>query len=417
MRVVLTILVVALSAPLAPAADVWAQFRGPNGTGLSDSKGLPTKWDEKTNVAWKTAIHDKGWSSPVVWGKQVWLTTARADGKEMFAVCVDRDSGKVLHDVKVFTVAKPAFCHPFNSYASPTPAIEDGRVYLHFGTYGTACLDTATGKKLWERRDLHCDHFRGPGSSPIVWNDLLFVHFDGADKQYVVCLNKSDGTTVWQKDRVFDYGTIDGDGKKAYATPSIILVNGQYQLVSPAAVGTIAYEPRTGKEIWKVQHGGMNAAAPPLYGFGTVFISPGYVPRGHKFLAIRPDGKGDVTSTHVAWGSSKSVPTRPAPLLVGDLLYLVDDSGIASCLEAKGGKPVWSMRLGARSAFSSSPVCADGHVYVFDQSGQGYVFKTGRKAELVATNALEGGCMASPAIAGKALFVRTRTHLYRIEKK
>jgi outer membrane protein assembly factor BamB len=417
MRIVLTILVVALSAPLAPAAEAWAQFRGPNGTGLSDSTGLSTKWDEKTNVVWKTAIHDKGWSSPVVWGKQVWLTTARADGKAMYALCIDRDSGRVLRDIKLFDVPKPAFCHPFNSYASPTPAIEEGRVYLHFGTYGTVCLDTNTGKKLWERRDLHCDHWRGPGSSPILWNNYLFLTFDGYDKQFVVCLNKADGTTVWKKDRDINYGTDDGDLKKAYSTPSIIMVDGQPQLVSPAAVGTIAYDPRTGREIWKVHHGGMNAAAPPIYGFGTVFINPGYVPRGYKFLAIRPNGKGEVSKTHVAWGHSKSVPTRPAPLLVDSLLYMVDDNGMASCLEAKSGTVVWTKRLGARSAFSSSPVHADGHIYCFDQGGVGYVLKTGRKAEIVAVNALADGCMATPAIAGKALFVRTRTHLYRIERK
>jgi outer membrane protein assembly factor BamB len=417
MRIVWTVVALGLSALPARAEDVWAQFRGPNGTGLSGAKNLPTRWDEKTNIVWKTAIHDKGWSSPVVWGKQVWLTTARADGKELYALCIDRDSGKVLRDLKVFDVPRPAFCHPFNSYASPTPVIEAGRVYVHFGTYGTACLDTNTGKKLWERRDLDCDHWRGPGSSPILWNDFLYLTFDGHDKQYVVCLNKKDGSTVWKQDRTIDYGTNDGDYKKAYSTPSIILVNGQYQLVSPAAVATIAYDPRTGREIWKVYHGGMNAAAPPVYGSGNVIIAPGDVRGGHKLLAVRPDGKGDVSKTHVAWGTSKSVPTRPAPILVGELLYMVDNGGVASCLEVKTGKPVWTKRLGARSAFTSSPVCAGGHLYIFDEAGLGYVLKAGRKAEVVAVNALADGCMSTPAVAGRALFVRTRSHLYRIEKK
>jgi outer membrane protein assembly factor BamB len=414
MRVVWAFVALVLAAPVAPAADNWPQFRGPNGTGLSDSTGLPIKWGEKSNVVWKTAIHDKGWSSPVVWGKQVWLTTAKADGTKMYAVCVDRDSGRVVHDVEVFDVPRPAFCHPFNSYASPTPVLSEGRVYVHFGTYGTACLDTKTGRKLWERRDLPCDHWRGPGSSPILWNGLLFVHFDGYDRQYVVCLKASDGTTVWKKDRSLDYRTKDGDLKKAYATPSIIMVNGQAQLVSPAAAGTVAYDPRTGEELWKVHHGGMNAASPPLLAHGLVILTTGANPSPLKMLAVRPDGKGDVTATHVAWKCSKAVPTRPAPLVVGDLLYMVDDNGLASCLEARTGKPVWAARLGGGT--TASPVYADGHLYFFDQAGKGHVLKTGRTAQVVAVNTLDDGCMASPAVAGKALFVRTKTHLYRISR-
>src|SRR5438445_4397914 len=182
-----------LTAVAAVAADNWNQFRGPNGAGHSDATGLPVKWSEKENVVWKTAIHDKGWSSPVIWGNQIWLTTARADGKEFFALCIDRNSGKILHDLKLLDVENPMFCIDFNSYASPTPVIEEGRVYIHFGTYGTICLDTANGMKLWERRDLNCDHFRGPGSSSILYGDLLFLTFDGFDVQYVAALNKNTG--------------------------------------------------------------------------------------------------------------------------------------------------------------------------------------------------------------------------------
>src|SRR5262249_12818569 len=231
MRSCLPLIVSAFLTAEAAAGETWPQFRGPRGEGRTDAVGLPVRWGEKENIVWKTPIHDKGWSSPVVWGGQVWMTTARADGKELFAVCVDRETGKILHDLKVFDVEKPAFCIPFNSYASPTPVIEEGRVYVHFGTYGTACLDTATGKKLWERRDLNCDHFRGPGSSPIVFGDLLFVHFDGFDVQYVVALDKATGKTVWKKDRAIDYGTDNGDLKKAYATPTVITVQGKPQLI------------------------------------------------------------------------------------------------------------------------------------------------------------------------------------------
>ncbi len=417
MRRALSLAAFLLCAWPSPAADHWAHFRGPNGTGLSDATGLPTKWDEKTNITWKTPIHGKGWSSPVVWGKQVWLTTAPPDGKALYALCIDRDSGKVLKDIKVFDNPKPPYtAHPFNSHASPTPVIEEGKVYAHFGSSGTACLDTATGKVLWQRRDLPCNHWRGPGSSPVVWENYLFLVFDGHDKQYVVCLDKRTGETVWKRDRSIDYGTDDGDLKKAYATPSILFVNGRYQLVSPAAGGTIAYDPRTGDEIWKVHHrGSMNAASPPLYGHGLVFLATAYHPRGPRILAVRPDGKGDVTESKIAWVYSKTMPTRPAPLLLGDRIYSVSDQGIATCLDAKTGNLVWSHRLGGN--YSSSPVCADGHLYFFDQEGRAHVLAVGPKPKVVAVNTLDAGCMATPAIAGRALFVRTKTHLYRIERR
>jgi outer membrane protein assembly factor BamB len=412
-RRLLLLLVSASLTAAAPAGENWPQFRGPQGEGRSDATGLPVRWGEKENVVWKTPIHDKGWSSPVVWGNQVWLTTARADGKELFAVCIDRQTGKILHDIKVFDVAKPAYCHPFNSYASPTPAVEEGRVYVHFGTYGTACLDTATGKTLWERRDLPCDHYRGPGSSPLLYTDLLFVHLDGIDVQYVVALDKATGKTVWKKDRAIDYNTTDGDLKKAYATPRVVVVKGQPQLISPAAVATIAYDPRTGDELWKVYHGGMNAAAPPQYGDGKLFLCTG--DGGLRLLAVRPDGRGDVTKTHIEWKNNRGVPSRTSPLLLDDRLYMVSEGGALSCVAAKTGMPVWQERLGGQ--FSASPVYADGKLYLFGEGGKSIVGAPGKTWKTLATNQLDEGCMATPAVAGKALFLRTKTHLYRIEQK
>ena len=400
---------------VAAAGDTWPQFRGPHGTGVSDSTGLPITWSEKKNVVWKTPIHDKGWSSPVVWGDQVWLTTARENGTEMFALCIDRSTGRVVRDLKVFSVEKPEFCHPANSYASPTPAIEEGRVYVSFGTYGTACLDTKTGRKLWERRDLHCNHFRGPASSPVLWHDLLFVNFDGYDVQYMVALDKATGRTVWKKDRDIDFKTTNGDSKKAYCTPTVITVAGKEQVISPAAVATIAYEPRTGKELWKVYHGGMNAAAPPQYGAGRVFICPG--DGGLGILAVRPDGSGDVTRSHIDWSTRKGAPNRTSPLLVDGLLYMVSSNGIATCVEAKSGKPLWSERLGSGEQYSASPLYAAGKVYFFSENGTSHVAEAGRKWKRLTTNRLDDGCKATPAIAGKALFIRTKTHLYRIEEK
>jgi outer membrane protein assembly factor BamB len=408
-----SLLVFFLSCAPIVAGETWPQFRGPQGAGLSDSTGLPVKWSETENVVWKTAIHDRGWSSPVVWGKQVWMTTARKDGKEMFAVCVDRDTGKIVYDLKIFDIEKPAFCIEFNSYASCTPVIEEGRVYVHFGAYGTVCLDTATGKRLWERRDLKCDHFRGPGSSPILFENLLIVNFDGFDLQYVVALDKKTGKIAWKKDRNIDYGHNDGDMKKAYGTPAVFMVKDKPQLVSPSAGATIAYDPRSGDELWRVNHGGMNASAPPLYKDGQAFLSTS--DGGLRFLAVRTDGQGDVTKTHIDWKYNKAVPSRPSPILIGDLIYMVTEQGILSCLEAKTGKQVWQERVGGK--YIASPIYADGKLYLFGQEGDTLVGEPGKKWNLLATNKLDDGCMATPAVAGKALFIRTRTHLYRVEQK
>jgi outer membrane protein assembly factor BamB len=414
MRLVLaTSLSLLLASPLT-AEDSWTQFRGPNATGLSSATGLPTTWDEKTNVVWKTAIHGKGWSSPVVLGKQIWLTTAPPDGSTRSALCIDRESGRIVHDIKLFDVPKPLYTAiDFNSHASPSPVIEQGRVYVHFGAAGTACLDTESGKVLWKRTDLLCNHWRGPGASPILWEDLLILTFDGYDQQYVVALHRGDGSTAWKKDRVVDYKTDDGDLKKAFCTPAVFTIGGKVQLISPSAGGTTSYDPKTGKVLWKVNHPAktMNVATPPLLGDGKVLVTTG---NPATLVAIRPTGSGDVSDTHVAWTVRKLVSTRPAPLLLDGLVYMISDQGFASCLDLKG-KEVWVKRLGGN--FSSSPVCAGGHLYCFDQEGKGFVLATGRTPKIVATNRLDAGCMASPAIAGKALFVRTKTHLYRIEQK
>lgn len=399
--------------------DNWPEFRGPKGDGQSDSKDLPIHWSETQNIKWKVPIHDKGWSSPVIWGNQIWLTTATADGKKLFVLCVNRDTGNILHNIKLFDVEKPGYCIPTNSYASPTPVVEPGRVYVHFGTYGTACLDTVTGKTQWERRDLPCDHFRAPGSSPILYGDSLFVNFDGFDVQYVVALDNATGETRWKSTRDIDYGTTNGDFKKAFGTPTVIQVNGQAQLISPSAVATIAYDPSNGHELWKVYHGGMNAAARPLFGDGRVFLTTGdagapIAGGWHRMLAIRPDGHDDVTKSHVLWTRDKAVPARSSFLLVGDLLFMVSDNGVASCLEAASGKEVWQRRLGG--TFYASPIYAEGHIYFFDDGGVSHVMEASREAKVLAQNHLDAGCMASTAVAGKALFVRTKTHLYRIER-
>jgi outer membrane protein assembly factor BamB len=389
----------------------WPEFRGPNGSGLAPAGcNPPVTWDETEHIRWKVAIHGKGWSSPVVWGKQIWLTTATEDGHELFAMAVDAESGAIIHDIKVFDVEKPEFCHATNSYASCSPTIEAGRVYVHFGSYGTACLETATGKKLWERRDFPCDHFRGPASSPVLCDNLLIVSFDGVDQQYVVALDKTNRQTVWKKSRSTDYQTDNGDLKKAYSTPGVFTLNGHSEVVSPGAVATIAYDPKTGGELWTVRHGGMNAAGRVLHGLGHYFLTTGDSP---THLVAVPDQGG--VKRQVDWLTSKAVPKRSSPILVDDLIYMVSDSGVFTCLDAATGKEVWQKRLSGN--FWASPVGAAGRLYFPSQEGSTIVLQTGREFKLLAQNKLADGCNASPAFHGNDLILRTRTHLYCIGEK
>jgi outer membrane protein assembly factor BamB len=408
----LATLAVMASAVGVQAAD-WNQFRGPAGDGRADSRSLPTEWSETKNVRWKTPIPGKAWASPVVADGRIWLANATEDGRRLSAVCVDAATGRILHDLTLFEIAQPAFCHPYNSYASPTPLVADGKVILHFGSAGTACLDAATGEILWKRADLPCDHFRGPGSSPIPWGDLLFVNFDGADRQYVVALDRATGRTKWQTDRDIDYRSDNGDMKKAYGTPAVLEHAGRAELVSPAAVATVAYDPATGRELWKVYHGGYNAAARPLVAGGLVIVTTA---GGDNVVAIRPGGSGDVTQTHVAWRFRKSAPTRPSQAVVGDHLYLVSDTGVFSCVELATGQIAWQERRTGRH--SASPVESGGRLYWCDEDGTTVVTAANpERFELVAENPLDAGCMASPAVIGDDLVIRTKTHVYRIGAK
>jgi outer membrane protein assembly factor BamB len=400
----------------------WPQFRGADGNGVSTNTGLPLTWSETQNVRWKTAIHGRAWSSPVVLGRQVWLTTATPDGKQLFAVAIDKDSGKIIYDLKLFDVPNPQFAHAFNTYASPTPVIEEGRVYVTFGSPGTAALDTATGEVVWTRRDLECNHFRGAGSSPILFRNLLLMHFDGSDRQYVVALDKRTGKTVWQTNRSIDFQDVlpdgkikaDGDFRKAFGTPQIVMNGDRPVLVSIGSQATYGYDPLTGRELWKiVERGNFSGSTRPVAGHGLVFYPTGF--NTGQIFAIRPDGRGDVTGTHVAWKAARGAPNKPSLLLLGDLLFMVNDGGIVTCLEARTGTEVWHGRL--TDSYSASPVSADGRVYFFSEDGKTTVIEAGRAFKILAENSLDDGFMASPAIDGQAFYLRTRSHLYRIESR
>ncbi len=416
---------------MAEAGDeCWPQFRGPRGDGASISTGLPIEWSETRNVKWRTAIHGRAWSSPVIWGRQVWMSTATEDGTALSAVCVDRDSGRIEHDRILFTVERPQLGHKFNTYASPTPVIEEGRVYITFGSPGTACLDTATGRTLWERRDFECNHYRGAGSSPILHDRLLILHFDGSDCQYLVALDKATGRTVWRRDRSIDFKDlgpdglpmIEGDFRKAFATPHVADIDGRATLLSQGAKALYAYDPKTGQELWRVEERLNHSASTRLVaGHGLIFAPSGF--SGGQLLAVRPGRTGEVIDANapapqdaqlqVVWKTKRGVPKKPSLVLVGDLLFGIEDGGIATCWEAKTGAVIWNERVGGN--YSASLLAAEGRVYFFSEEGKTTVIAAARTFQKLAENVLPDGFMASPAVAGKALFLRTRTHLYRIE--
>ncbi|MEO8354218.1 MAG: PQQ-binding-like beta-propeller repeat protein, partial [Chthoniobacteraceae bacterium] len=348
-------------------------------------------------------------------------TTATEDGTELSALCLDKETGKILRDEMLFRVATPQFCHKFNSYASPTPVIEEGRIYVTFGSPGTACLDTKTGKKLWERTDFVCNHYRGAGSSPILWEDLLIMNFDGSDFQFVVALDKATGQTVWKTDRSIDHQDLDKDGKpeaegdfrKAFSTPTIVEQNGKPILLSSGAKAHYAYDPRTGKELWRVEERAQHSASTrPVAANGIAYFPTGFS-KG-QLLAVKLGGSGVLDDSHLAWRAKRSVPNKPSVTVAGDLLFMIDDGGIASCLDARTGEVIWSHRVSGN--YSASPLYAEGRIYVLSEEGKAGLFKAAREFELLAENQFDDGFMSSPAVSGKALYLRTKSHLYRVEK-
>lgn len=422
-----------LQASFGLAESTWPEFRGPNGQGISTEKNLPLSWSETENVRWKTEIPGNGWSSPVVDGGKIWLTTAtvvelseeeqaaKVAGTQLadqmiaartvtlWAVEIDLESGSLLRKIKLLEVLEPAPIHSLNSYASPTPILENDRLYCHFGDYGTVCLDTKSGKIFWQKR-FALDHRVGPGSSPALWEDLLIVPCDGADVQFIVALNKDTGETVWRTDRP-PIQQSNGEFRKSYSTPLVIEVDGAEQVVIPGAEWCVAYKPRTGEEIWRLNHGhGFSLVPRPVFDGERLYYCTGFM--SDRLIAVKPDGVGDVTATHIAWEVAKQVPTMPSPLVVDNRVYMISDRGVATCFEAETGEVVWRGRMPGR--YSSSLLFSPGRIYIGNHAGMTTVFATGDEFEKLAENKLDGQLMASPVPVESSLLLRTGTHLYRV---
>ena len=406
--------VVLLFSSVATAAD-WPQFRGPGGQGHSEARNLPLTWSETENISWKVPVAGLGWSSPSIQDNQIWLTTAIEDGKSLRAIAIDRTTGMILHDVEIFRLENPGSVHSKNSHASPTPVIEGDRIYVHFGAHGTACL-TTSGEIIWSTQELKYDHRHGPGGSPVIFEDLLILNCDGSDIQFVVALDKNTGAIRWKKKREH-IGPDRLSGKAnvpmAYTTPLLVEIGGTMQLLSCGADSIVSYNPANGEEYWWFRYDGYSNVTRPVVANGLVFISSGY--DAPEFFAVRVDGSGDVTESHLGWNMKKAAPLNPSPLVVGDELYLISDDGIATCLDAVSGEQHWQKRIGGN--FSASPTFADGRIYLLDENGKTTVIAPGKTFESLAANQLEGRTLATPAMVDAAIFLRTDTHLYRIEKQ
>jgi outer membrane protein assembly factor BamB len=400
----LWLLFVVTAHPIAAAGQGWPQFRGPDGQGHSSERGLPLEWSESRNVAWKTPVPGRGWSSPVIGAGRVWLTTATVlSGRtSLRLLSYDAVTGQGLLDTEVFRLRTAELLNAKNSFASPTPVVEPSRIYVHFGAEGTAAL-SPTGEIIWKvRHEYQSQH--GNGGSPVVHGDLLILNCDGFDQAFVVALDKHTGKTRWRTLRPQPWS-------QAYTTPLVIRVGERDQVVSVGAGYALAYDLDSGKEIWRVSYpDGFSNVPRPVFGNGLVYVTTGF--QQPAILAVRPDGQGDVTRTHVAWRLSRGAPLTPSPLLVGTDLYAVTDAGIVSCIDAGTGDIRWQQRLGG--TVSASPVSADGRVYFLDEDGQTTVVSPGPAFQRLATNVLEGPTLASMAVADGAFFIRTGSHLYRI---
>lgn len=432
----------ALSTGVA-ASTPWPQFRGPNGDGIATAENVPVTFGESDALKWKTELPGRGWSSPVFDGKTLWMTTAEevfpgeeektrilkeageeekvfasrqvATRIELAAVAVDYESGKILKTVPLADIDNPQTIHTLNSFASPTPVLENGILYAHFGTFGTFAIDTAKGEIVWQVK-IDLEHGVGPGSSPVLHEGRLILICDGVDRQFVTALDATDGKTVWTTERPA-MRTPTGDQKKSYNTPVIVTGrDGKEQLICMGAQWLVSYDPATGSELWRLDHGdGFSVVPRPVYSpkTGLLYLSTGY--GKPELLAVRIDGKGDITgSDKIAWREAKRIPARPSPLLIGDELYVIADGGVASCFDAGTGTLHWTERVDGN--YSASPLFADGHIYFASHEGVVTVIKPGRTFEVVSKNTLEGTIMASPLALDGNLIVRSGTALYRFAK-
>lgn len=408
-------------AAISAHAD-WTEFRGPNADGTI-SADLPVEWSEEKNVTWKKEIEGLGWSTPVIKDGKIWITTAAVNGTTMSLLCFDYVNGDRLFDKLLVTCDNPEpLGNKMNTYATCTPVIRDDRIYVSFGSYGTFCVDTNTCETIWQRRDIQCSHWRGPGSSPILWKNTMILTFDGADQQFLIALDCDTGSTVWRTDRATEYDddkdgipANSGDMRKGYSTPFVVSTEGKNIMVSNSAKACWAYDPDTGKELWHVTYKTHSPSSRTVYSpeENLLYINTGLGKAEVWAIRLDPEAKGDISESHVVWKALKRTPKRSSPVLANGLLFFANDS-LGSCVDPKTGEILWNARMGGD--YSASLLAANGHVYFFDEDGLCTVVKADKNLEVVNENHLDAGFMASPSVYKNSLILRTKSHLYRIDK-
>ncbi len=423
-----------LLLPSIILAGNWPEWRGPSAQGQASASGLQETWSETSNIAWKTALPGRGHSTPVMWGDQIWVTTAvekHATPEEaqqrlksntgdqplvvlssvsLRALCVDRRSGELLHDIELLNVKDPQWAHQLNSYASPSPVLAEGLLYAHFGSLGTAALDTQTLKVVWKNEELHVMHENGPGSTAVLHGDRLIAHFDGSDEQFITAFDTHTGKIAWKTPRSGDMDPRPQQ-KKAYGTPLVVTMNGKPVVVSSAANNVYGYDPATGKELWKVHYGelGFSMSTVPVADERHIYFSTAF--GKSQMIALQ---YVDVPAPVIAWRNNKNAPKMCSPILHNGLLFYVDDGGIVSCVDTVTGEAFYRERLGGK--FSASPILANGKLYFCSREGVITILPATKEFKILAQNTLDGPIMASPIADGSALFLRTDKALYKIGK-
>ncbi len=391
-----------LLATSAFAGD-WPCWRGPRGDGVTDETNVPLRWSATDNVAWKVPIPGWGHSSPIVCGKRVFVTTYVEDGNRRVLMCLDRSSGKALWEKTVVT-APPEKKHNLNSYASGTPATDGKHVwsaFLQASDIIVTCHDI-DGNEVWRKSPGTFSSVHGFCSSPVLYKDMVILNCDQDAVAWIVAFDKATGAERWRTDRP--------NRTRSYCTPTIFQAAGKKQMVLSGSKCVASYDPDTGKQHWLVDGPTEQFVAGVIFTDDMFFVTGGY-PELH-IIAIRPDGAGNVTNTHIAWRGTEGVSYVPSPVAHGHYFFVVDDRGQGSCFEAKTGKRMWKQKLGRHH--SASAVAAGGHLYFLDDDGRMFVVKAGPQFEVLARNDLGEECYASPAISDGQIFIRTLGNLFCI---
>lgn len=417
--IILVLLLTQMFFSCSSETQKWTHFRGTDMDGRANVEKAPLAWSNSENVVWKIAVKGLGYSSPVVYGTQIWITSAEKDGSKFYAFCFDFESGELLDEKTIFTAEDPQRIHGTNSYATPTPCIEDGFVYVHYGSFGTACINTENFEIIWKRNDMPCKHMQGPASSPILHKDKLIVHLEGTEDPYVIALNKTTGETLWKSMRPKAiYDPLEPVYRKSYQTPIVIEAKGKELLISNSSYMCFAHNVNTGEVVWTLTYGDDSTVSQPLFYEGLVYVNSGWLfednkPFWTRQYAVDPTGSGEISGSHVKWTYEEDVPQIPTPVIVDGLMYMVHDRGMATCLDVKSGEVIWKEKL--KGNFNSSPVYAAGAIYFTNVKGVCTLIKPGRVFHKIAENDIDETVKAVPAFVGDRMLLRTENHLYLIQ--